>query len=212
MAKFWDLNKDIILMQKLGHPSSLFENEADDMGRADVIQYLHQHKPLPQEFRNANIRKVEPVVIILWRPHCLRVLSSSIHWYTLDRHLQDLRRWIKIKSETASRGIPTFVLNFGDMLFNQVAFRKNLNKVQCMGNIDFDFVPRLYRDVWPGNHYKIGGSIADYVEHLESRNLGARHLGFNESTGTCNQKAAANKTNAEMIKMLEEELAHMSRW
>eukprot|EP00471_Norrisiella_sphaerica_P007410 CAMPEP_0184487116 /NCGR_PEP_ID=MMETSP0113_2-20130426/9259_1 /TAXON_ID=91329 /ORGANISM="Norrisiella sphaerica, Strain BC52" /LENGTH=223 /DNA_ID=CAMNT_0026869299 /DNA_START=457 /DNA_END=1128 /DNA_ORIENTATION=+ len=178
IAKNMHLHHDVLLMQKVGLPQSLF-NGSDAEGRSDIMQYLLSERPLPESMTSSGIESIKPVVVLMWRPFCLRKLSK--HWLSPEQHLENLHRAINLHREARSHNIKVVLVSYGDLIWNHSRAQEKLSQIPCLGNTDMGFTPSEGVDVFPGNHIKAKGSLIQFSASISQPET----FSYDANTQTC---------------------------
>lgn len=163
LAQFLPLERKIFLLLKIGMEHEL-----------PLLNYINEGS-LPPQMIKANINRIAPAIVIMWRPICLSVLSShaamvfsgnessKIRWIEEDLHvLEDLA----LLHESIRESIPVLVLNYASLLWEPKLTRQRLlSFIPCIGKeLSFSFLPVLGKDIFHENKYKPKGTIFQFGE------------------------------------------------
>lgn len=120
------------------------------------------------------IRRVNPGVIMMWRPYCLYFLSSNavasfrkgesyfIKW--LWDELAIFEDLVRIHLQLLQYGMPMLVINFASLLWAPERTGARIQSfLPCLQKIDFSFQPKLGEHIFPANKFKSRQSIQSFA-------------------------------------------------
>ena len=166
-ARYFDLSRRVLLLAKLGG-SFLMQRDVR------LAEYLVESGgPLPPVYGAGDVLAVRPVVLLLYFPPCLRVLSShytsqnttSLRGKADDVDIAFLEGIVASKRRFDQVGVPNVVVSYADILWNPTAATRRLESaVPCLGPIDFDYRPKFGVDVFLENEWKPAGTVAEFAK------------------------------------------------
>ena len=183
-APFFEFERKVLLMNKV--------LPCNNMGRSTKammsdIWYLQQGIELPADYRAAGVTRLNPVTVLMWSPPCVLAHLSShakrgsgiSYENTSHEFYVTLAAFHKKLTE---RGVPSIVLNYGDLLWKRNAVVAALHTlVPCLGHLNPNYVPKLNSDVFRENRFKTHGSIASYAKNHDP----VQCCAYNVTSGTC---------------------------
>ena len=159
-SNYWPLDRHVLLEKT---PSQWLRIK-------DTVKGLRA-APLPQRFVQLGVRRLTIKVVLMWRPWCLALLSSTAR----KSQSKNYTRWaidelVHLNSAFAARhraltaaGVPCLVISYSDLLFRfDDTARRLKGFLPCLGKLNNSFVPVLGRDIFPGNQWKVRGSVASF--------------------------------------------------
>jgi len=161
-VNYWNMSQPI-----------LFEKGPRGMHAKVVREYTEMQKERdenPAFFKEHGIADLKLAYVMMWRPVCLSLLSSHARQDARQNAtafalaeltwLEDLVESHKFLTEN---GVNVLVTNLADMMWRVKASKQRLEEfVPCVGDLDFDYVPKLNKDYFPDNEWKADGSVADF--------------------------------------------------
>jgi len=198
-GRFFNLSKDVFLISKLG----LIETNSS---RIEYLQYLKSSRDsdLPEVFVKRKISGITPFVVMMYRPFCLRILSS--HGESKEKHIRHLRQLLLQMRMLLQMGISYVVLNYGDFLYQYNRASTSLSKIPCVEPTDlhWDFSPTMGVHVYQNNKMKTHGATIDSYGAASLER--AKREGYDISIGKCMKYKSVDQD----IANLEDELhAHL---
>jgi len=164
MAPYFDWEADKshpLLMHKLGMADHNILNSKDS-----IIVHLVNKGQLPIGFTNNGVDQIDPYVVILWDPHCMRnALSSHGPWKAED-FIADWQQHMDLVEFCKKHNVPFETVSFGDMIFHPQKFTKHLKKIPGISSVNWKFMPEMNVDIWPNNEWKTNSSVAHYAKQI----------------------------------------------
>lgn len=165
-SEVWDLDREVLFDKS---PHFLLDN----------VESIHKHlvAALPDKMLQAGIRRLDAAYIMMWRPTCLGFLAGhSEKWSTKQfamRMLAVLRQLVEVHKLVRTMGLPILVICQGDLLWDAGATLRRIESfLPCLHSVTNDFVPTLGKDVFPGNQWKVDGSLKTYSESIKPESIG----------------------------------------
>lgn len=169
-ANYWDLDKPVLL-EKGPRKGEKLIWETQELERES------RPKNLPDKFIESGIDGVDFAYVLMWRPVCLSWLSS--HARTLleagnktglaMEELDVFEDLVDSYQYLTNRSHPVLVLSLADVLWNSERAQQRLMEfIPCVGELDFDFVPELGRDIFPENFWKADGSVKAFGASVDA--------------------------------------------
>lgn len=169
----WDLRRSVLLLKYEAHNASPLKLALQE-GSTDFIAKA----PLPSKMRAAGVSSLRLNVIEMWRPSCLANISH--HRYNLhNKEVVLINETEKHESQAKSyrglrsAGVNVLLLSYADVLWRTPAVLQRLRSFLpggTLAGIRADFQPILGRDFFPGNKWKVDGTIESYAKaHPPSR-------------------------------------------
>ena len=159
-SRHWPLHRHVML-----------EKTPNIWRRVQSMVHGLQTAPIPPIMASRGIQRLVPKVLLMWRPWCLAGLSS----HARAEQRANYSRWVRKelvfyngvfvarhRALTEAR-VPVLCVSYADLLFRS---RLTLARIErflpCLGRLDASFVPVMGRDIFPGNEWKVRGSVAQY--------------------------------------------------
>jgi hypothetical protein len=161
LSRFWDLRRPVLLIKLLKDP----------MMRMTTA-------PLPLRMVEAGIRRLAPFVVQMWWPPCLLPLSRRFVAAYADPPRVEQRIHERLAArhrELRAAGVPVLLVSYADLLWRPnrtLARLKAFVPCGALRGITTDFEPVLGRDVFPGNHWKVQGTVLGFARAHPPRSLG----------------------------------------
>jgi len=167
MSKYWNMSKPV-----------LFEKGPRGLHEKVVREYealVKEHQVSPAKMAELGMEELNLAYVVMWRPVCMSKLSKHARQeimvnpkkYALDEliWLEDLVKSHKFLTE---RAVPVLVTNLADMMWKVPESKARMQSfLPCLGELDFDYVPVLNKDIYASNEWKADGSIQAYGESLD---------------------------------------------
>uniref|UniRef100_A0A7S0B9C9 Uncharacterized protein n=1 Tax=Pyrodinium bahamense TaxID=73915 RepID=A0A7S0B9C9_9DINO len=184
-SAFWDLSKPVLLDKHTWH-----------WMQAEDTYACFAQAALPSVMREAGVRKLQPVLLMMWRPPCLRSLGAHAPKalrkestsYGVPGHRSDLEEALVYDSFVLAhryfteQGVPALLLNYADLLWRGDYVERRIGEfLPCLGSISVDYVPKLGVDVFLENDWKVKGSVRSYGARLDPQAC----CEYNVSKSTC---------------------------
>jgi len=166
-SRSWPLERHVLL-----------EKTPNQWLRIQSMARLIHEAPIPPPMVHQNIDRLQVKVIVMWRPWCLASLSG----HARQEMARNYSAWadkelVRLNSKFVTRhrglvdaGVPVLVIAYSDLLFRgQTTVGRLQQFLPCLGKLDRSFVPRIGRDIFPGNKWKVEGSVADFSRHIAAK-------------------------------------------
>jgi len=151
-----------------------------DKGPRDLKKIYWEHAELdkerlaglPNPMKWKGISTLTFVYVLMWRPVCLSILSHNARnvieadpkGFAMSE-LTLLEEMVEAHKYLSGKGYRLVVLSLGDLIWKPERTQERLQTfLPCLGDLDFDWTPTLFKDVWPGNKWKSNGSVKKYGE------------------------------------------------
>jgi hypothetical protein len=194
-SKVWNLSKPILLDKT---PLTLWYS-AKKENRA-----IHKG-PIPSALAHRGVNNVRLAYVLMWRPFCLGQLSS--HWNrTIIHESTRVKMLVESHKYLLQRGDPVLVVNYGDLLWSPSYTKGRLQHfLPCLGDLDFNYVPKLGEDIFPENQWKQDGSVLEFGATIDPEEC----CGYDVETKRCVSSNSSESGDAD-IKECEKYLASYS--
>ena len=139
----------------------------------------------PESMLKRGIRRLEVLVVQMWRPHCLDRLSSAISSGRANAsHMPVLVAFMaEHNMQLRKAGCAVLVVSFADLLWQPHRSVLRMQRFLPFGlRLRGDFLPVVGRDVFPGNHWKVNRTVAEYASAHP-----AESVGCDQTSRLCNQ-------------------------
>eukprot|EP00039_Didymoeca_costata_P017467 m.324177 g.324177 ORF g.324177 m.324177 type:complete len:340 (-) comp16540_c10_seq24:156-1175(-) len=153
---------------------------------------------------NKKLGKLKPVYIFVWRPACLRTMSS--HKSTFKGELGILNQMLELYEKIRHQA-PTILINYAEMLWKPDKVAKRLhNFFACLPpGFNPDYVPVMEKDIFWKNMMKTHATIREY---------GRRHRpiqhGYSLADMICTNYGDVTEQDKEIMKTTETHLINLS--
>jgi hypothetical protein len=178
--QYWDVQKKLVWFDK------------GPRGRCSVIS--KEYGAFEQERKESDIlmqhgiNELKYAYVLNWRPVCLSLLSSLAREQIKNdpkefarKESNKLQALVQGHKFVMSRGIPILVTNLADMLWSVEQSKARLaNFLPCVGDLDFNSVPQLGKDIFPSNYWKADGSVAEFGKATNPSDVS-----YDMNLGTC---------------------------
>lgn len=151
---------------------------------------------LPESMVLRGVHKLELRVLQMWRPHCLDVLSSSLASRKANASAMPIliARMAERNMHLRRAGCAVLVVSYADLLWRP---RRTISRIEdflpCGVQLRRDFVPKLGRDVYPGNKWKMNFTRVQFAKSHP-----AQSLGYNLTTSSCNLPGRPSQSRASL--------------
>lgn len=207
----WDLDRPVFIDKFPGYGG-------EHLDSAYVQPWLTE--PMPPAMVSRGIQDIELAYILMWRPVCLSQMSSHAvdkilkHGvYQFARHeLSFLENTTSNYQQLVEKRMPVMVINLGDMLWNSEMSQSRLEEfLPCLGKLDFGFIPKQGKDVFPCNMWKTEGSIKSFSTIIDPK----EKYGYQAESGHCDKQfdifQVLSKAERKRAKAAVAELTKLSR-
>jgi hypothetical protein len=141
-SKYWNLSKPFLLEKT---PIMVRDIPGMHQGLVSVeARYPHQRQ-----------------FIMMWRPICLGALSS--HRLTEEKELWMFETLVAGHKYLLEQGERVVVVNIADLMWRPSKSAWHLYKqIPDLGVLDMEYVPKIGKDIFPENMWKVDKSVAEF--------------------------------------------------
>ena len=191
----WNLTRPIL-------HDNLFPREP---GYTELWESLKRREMVPR-MAEVGIRKILPAYVFMWSPLCImslqkrsfRSLEGPYARRFLQKEIWNLQLMKQQHEALIQSSTPTLVVSYADLLFREEYALGRINTfLPCAGGVHADYLPQLNVDVFPGNRWKVRGTVHDFSKDLDP----VQCCGYDIHNSRC-----ANRTYFKIVPEFEEEL------
>jgi len=166
-AKYWDMSKPVLFEKG---PRGMYDKIIREWPEID--KELKEEGPKLDKLGFGTLKKA---YIMMWRPICLSLLSSHARddlEADPKKFAQDELQWLEdlVASHKylLDKGEPMMVLNMADLLWKTDYAKNKLETfTPCVGELNFDYVPKMGKDIYEENEWKAEGSVKAFGESVD---------------------------------------------
>lgn len=168
-SNYWNLTRPVLLLKYGGGQDP--GKKIILTGSQDFIKEASSQLPAPM--LDAGVTSLRLSIVQVWRPLCLANLSS--HFIRMVNEegehaaVEFDANWIEkgVYAHRAFReaGVNVLLLSYADLLWRPDVVLQRLRSFlpgELLHGVHFDFEPKLGRDIFPGNHLKVHGSLTSF--------------------------------------------------
>ena len=193
-SAIWDLTRPVLFLKygQKADPSKLVVAT----GSQDFIAETSRN--LPREMVTQGVTSLRLSILQMWRPLCLANLSS--HFRKKNSSLQEklVREEARLIEASAQEhhafraaGVNVLLVSYADLLWRpQIVVRRLSSKLLpggLLNGVNFNFQPKLGRDIFPGNKWKVQGSLSSFAEANPPATLG-----YDLKSRSCSDSTSTN--------------------
>mmetsp|Transcript_66720 Transcript_66720/g.145505 ORF Transcript_66720/g.145505 Transcript_66720/m.145505 type:complete len:391 (+) Transcript_66720:58-1230(+) len=165
-SQFWDSSKPVLLEKSTDRLMGVLQ---DDMDLWDT--------PVPKKLKREGVTFLQPRYILMYRPLCLWALSTKAAAFVekearrhAQKELRHLEHLAEIHKHFKKLGRAPLVISYADLLWNPDFTQLRVEHyLPCLGSLDMDFLPKLGRDIFPKNEFKVSVGIRSFGEHIDPK-------------------------------------------
>jgi len=167
-ATYWNMSKPVLFEKG---PRGMYDKVTREW--PEIAKELSEEPDKLQKLGFGTTLK--KAYVMMWRPICLSLLSSHAREdmeADPKKFAQDELQWLEdlVNSHKylLEKGESMMVINMADLLWKTDYAKNKLEAfTPCVGDLDFDYVPQMNKDIFDGNEWKAEGSVKAFGQSVD---------------------------------------------